>query len=399
MPRPPTPTPVSTHLARAPKTFLPSLRAIGGPFAALGFAGVALAAGTGCKVKVALPTRAPARMARAEPQRPSARDLLPLFDDGASFSLEDVKSGKTCKSVREGKVTFSFVPWPPEEKERLASLFAAHPLASRIAPHVHAIYLARYPLGFSWGLTCHDAVSNRMVVLVNEALQRLPRTNGTEGMAVYEDRGDPLSGTFLHELAHVLDMGEFLEPLDDMLQGKRTRDPKDFRLILYESSWKDSTTSVFESAPAAPMSLTDAAGAPDAVAPGGRLAWPDAHPFREDAQDVKLDSPFALQLKSSTGASRARVPAMETLRAQAEFVATRTNFLDPYAASNSLEDFAVTVTAVDTGRRMGYWYRLEFGPPYAPFRFVTEELVRASPAHKAKACLVRAALFNDPCRD
>lgn len=304
-----------------------------------------------------------------------------LFSNGESFSLENVKKGKTCGSVKSGEIVPVPLPWPAEVKAKLMQELARFELAPTLVPLIHGIYLADFPRDFAIGLTCHDAASNKMVVFLNPVVVNETRSPypvpDAQGVfpPVWEDRGDPLIQTFFHELFHVLDLGVHFDSLRAYVEGQTQE--KTFRVRMYELSWLSLDKSRFGPAPGEAPSVGLWQGAE-----GKSRPWPDAHVRRSHGPAT-----FGL----------ADVPTLQSLRDKAEWLQTRTNFFSPYADGNPLEDFAVTLETVYFGRKRNQWYRMRFFPPVAPFDFDTSTFAFSNVPHREKACLALQDVFGETC--
>ena len=328
---------------------------------------------------------APQRIQSGAVPNPSESGNLSLFSDGESFSIEDVKNGKTCGSVKNGSLTFTFVPWPAEVKLWLTSEFLKLKLKQSIVEHIQGVYLARYSKDLAQGITCHDAKTNKMVVMINAKLvesRRAPfspqrntaKDYRAEGNPVLEDRGDDLLQTFVHEMFHVLDLAFYYDDLVDYIDKKSTK--KTTRVKLYEMSWSQPSQSIFET-----KSATKLTG----YSQSEKASDTDSHP-------LSAENSFALSETKGHGIEFLKSDLLESKR-----LASATNFFSPYASSNFLEDFAVSLESIYMGKTYDSWYRKEFFSPLSPFLFSTEKLLNESSLHREKKCLIQTEIFEDPC--
>jgi hypothetical protein len=320
--------------------------------------------------------------------QPSSKEasLGNLFSDGESFSLQDVKEGKTCGSVRNGNLTFTFVQWPGELKKWLAGELAKMKFKKSATEKLHGIYLANYSNDIGTGLTCHDAKSDKMVVLINAKLVTRERRDLSQqvmttpndlrplGIPVLEDRGDAILQTFVHEMFHVIDLAYYLDDLADSLEGKAAG--ASFRQTLYEMSWKEPLKSRFgeDKAEATELALTATS-----------IKNIDAHPLKKHSGLFLADEASPPQ------------DEMQIWLNENKWIATQTNFFSTYAKDNFLEDFAVSLEAIYSGKAYDTWYRVEFFAPLEKFLLSTKALIESSPSHREKACFIRKEFFGDPC--
>lgn len=283
----------------------------------------------------------------------SAASLEALFKDDRDFAPEELgNDGPPCPFAASGKIG----AWPAEARRFLALHLA--PLAQELADKWPGQKLAGYYL---LRVATNDAEATRLAVtclgddgrvrvLVNAFLvedrkarygakawtlhaEKTPSPDGLETRFL----PDQLLATLVHETFHAVDFAKLLT-----YRGHgATMTPE--RRALFEASWDAGGEPLFERIPV--------------LALAGSAA-------QERADDYR-------------------------------FLATRTNFLAPYAQVNHLEDLAVTLETYWLATRYAAYQKREVtGGLYT---FDQQRILGEVAGQRAKACQAAALVFAEEC--
>lgn len=283
-----------------------------------------------------------------------------IFKDEIDFSVDDLKAGKTCPSVKSGKFSISHAKaWPTSLVKVMNTELTKLTYWNKIAPKLNGIYLINLPKVF--GLTCHLRSSDKYVIFVNltaisdgRSLTAIDLKNDIANMIVdntniQENRGDLLLSTLIHETMHVIDLAFFYDDLLQLLNGQRKTQNGIIRKNFFDMSWS-----------------------------GGS---PTEMPVNNFGIDM---SSFGLSASSAVGILKS--------------LASESNFISPYAAENFQEDFAVTLESYYMGSHYNFWYHTSVGAPYN-YSYSASQLFKSSPSHRTKMCFLAEAALDETCTD
>lgn len=275
-----------------------------------------------------------------------------LFKSEIEFTVSELTGGKTnCDDItRRSNLENDIKPWPKELKAFLVDTLLTMPITAQVLDSVFAIYLVREDAlagsdgePAAAGLACDRGTDYKGVLFLNydtfvsdrkaRGIGEWQNLTSVQEKFIRLESGDNAAMTLVHEALHAIDNKLYVNGLDAAARSGRS--------AIFDLSWVEHTQPRFDRIDL--LSLTDGASRPV-----------DSGLVRSGCGTrLKGEAPRASG--PSNGLSLTDEPSPQDLVGDLRYLATKTNFIVPYAMATAAEDFAESLTIYYFGAYLDSW--------------------------------------------